>query len=84
MTKPKAEADKFIVRMPDGMRDRIARLAKDQGRSMNAQVVAMLEKGLEDGDALGELWDMVETLQREVSELQVSVFPNLYDPDGWK
>lgn len=36
-------ADKYIVRFPDGMRDRIAQAAKQSNRSMNAEVVARLQ-----------------------------------------
>ncbi|WP_038214381.1 Arc family DNA-binding protein [Xenophilus azovorans] len=36
-------ADKYIVRFPDGMRDRIAEAAKQSNRSMNAEVVARLQ-----------------------------------------
>lgn len=37
------DADKYIVRFPDGMRDRIAEAAKVNNRSMNAEIVARLE-----------------------------------------
>lgn len=40
-------ADKFVVRLPDGMRERIAEVAKDNHRSMNSEIIARLEKGLE-------------------------------------
>lgn len=46
MSKPPAPsdlADKFMLRMPSGMRDRIARAAKVNGRSMNAEIVQTLE-----------------------------------------
>lgn len=36
--------DKYIVRFPDGMRDRIAEEAKKNSRSMNAEIIARLEK----------------------------------------
>lgn len=39
-------ADKYIVRFPDGMRDRIAEAAKANNRSMNAEIVARLEQTL--------------------------------------
>ncbi len=42
------EADKYIVRFPEGMRDRIAEAAKVNNRSMNAEIVARLEKSFED------------------------------------
>lgn len=36
--------DKFIVRLPDGMRDRIRHAAEINNRSMNAEIVATLEE----------------------------------------
>lgn len=36
--------DKVIVRLPDGMRDRIKRAAEQNGRSMNAEIVAALDE----------------------------------------
>lgn len=40
-------ADKYIVRLPDGMRDQIALSAKASGRSMNAEIVDRLLKSFE-------------------------------------
>jgi len=39
-------ADKFVVRLPDGMRSRIAEVARHSHRSMNSEIVARLEKTL--------------------------------------
>lgn len=39
---PSDAAEKFIVRLPPGMREQIAEAAKGSGRSMNAEVVARL------------------------------------------
>lgn len=44
---PSDEADRFLVRMPPGMRDRIAEVAKASGRSMNAEIVLRLEQSFE-------------------------------------
>ena len=41
---PSETQDRFIVRFPDGMRDRIAEEAKANNRSMNAEIVARLER----------------------------------------
>ncbi|MGC9445990.1 Arc family DNA-binding protein [Cereibacter johrii] len=38
------ELDKVIVRLPDGMRDRIKTAAEANNRSMNAEIVATLEE----------------------------------------
>lgn len=43
---PSRGSDQFIVRFPDGMRDRIAEAAKAGGRSMNSEIVLRLEKSL--------------------------------------
>lgn len=39
---PSRSQDQFIVRLPDGLRDRIKMAAEENGRSMNAEVVATL------------------------------------------
>lgn len=39
-------ADKFVVRLPDGMRTRIAEVARCAHRSMNSEIVARLEQTL--------------------------------------
>lgn len=40
---PSETQERFIVRLPDGMRDRIAEAAKANNRSMNAEIVHMLQ-----------------------------------------
>ncbi|MFD9897493.1 Arc family DNA-binding protein [Mesorhizobium sp. NPDC059025] len=44
--------DKVIVRLPDGMRERLKKAAEANNRSMNAEIVARLETGLLDEDYL--------------------------------
>lgn len=44
---PSELADRFIVRLPDGMRDRISEAAKAAGRSMNAEIVSRLQSTFE-------------------------------------
>lgn len=40
---PSQMQDKFTVRFPDGLRDAIADRAKRNGRSMNSEIVQILE-----------------------------------------
>lgn len=40
---PSETQERFIVRLPDGMRDQIAEAAKAAGRSMNAEIVSRLQ-----------------------------------------
>lgn len=39
-------ADKFVLRLPDGMRENIAVLAKDRHQSMNSYMIAKLERAV--------------------------------------
>lgn len=39
-------ADKFVVRMPDGMRERIAEVAQSNHRSMNSEIIGRLEDSI--------------------------------------
>ena len=47
---PSRLLDRFVIRLPDGMRERIAELAKSSGRSMNAEIVVRLERSLKGND----------------------------------
>jgi hypothetical protein len=40
------ESDKFMLRLPAGMREKIAEIAQANGRSMNAEIVTRLEWAL--------------------------------------
>jgi hypothetical protein len=63
MSKPPAPsdlADKFMLRMPEGMRDRIAKAAKVNGRSMNAEIVQTLEDHYPPETELRDLMHWIE------------------------
>jgi hypothetical protein len=67
---PSELQDRFIVRLPDGMRDEIARAAKANGRSMNAEVVARLSApnmGAMASDVIGA----ITLLQQQVARAEV-------------
>ncbi|MES2187980.1 MAG: Arc family DNA-binding protein [Pseudomonadota bacterium] len=51
---PSDAAEKFVVRFPEGMRDRIAASAKVAARSMNAEVVHRLARSFESENELEE------------------------------
>lgn len=79
----RAWKDQYMLRLPDGMRDRIAELAKASGRSMNAEIVARLERSLETDEetenALADHEKRIEQLERWVDDLRLSA--HHYDPD---
>lgn len=52
MENPKTQrtpqgSDKYVLRMPDGMRDKLGALAKANNRSMNAEIVLILQHAIE-------------------------------------
>ncbi|NIH23377.1 Arc family DNA-binding protein [Providencia heimbachae] len=50
--KPVAAHDKFMLRLPDGMRDAIAKRADANGRSMNSEIVQILQDAIYGGVSL--------------------------------
>ncbi|WP_439889085.1 Arc family DNA-binding protein [Pseudomonas sp. MBLB4123] len=51
-------ADKFVVRLPDGMRERIADVARNHHRSMNSEIIARLEQSMLQEGALDDDSDL--------------------------
>ncbi|OWO79295.1 hypothetical protein B5C26_21190 [Photorhabdus luminescens] len=45
--KPVSAQDKFMLRLPDGMREAIAERAKENGRSMNSEIIQMIQDCLD-------------------------------------
>lgn len=73
------DADKYIVRFPDGMRERIAEAAKANNRSMNAEIVARLQASFAStapdatAENLAEAWELLRSLHRRKDMLAVKV-----------
>jgi hypothetical protein len=72
MTKPEKqplaiEADKFIVRLPEGMRDRISEAAKANSRSMNAEIVARLQHTFQESKAQPDVDALAENIAERVA-----------------
>jgi hypothetical protein len=66
---PSHELDRFIVRFPDGMRDRIAAAAAAAGRSMNTEIVKRLSEYDELAAHLGALHQQISQLHAKATEL---------------
>lgn len=49
------DSDKIMLRVPDGMRGRIAAAAKLNNRTMNAEIVARLQQSFENNSSSGNL-----------------------------
>lgn len=58
------DADKFVVRMPDDMRERMARVARLHFRSMNSEVLVALDWWM---DRQTLMWLMLQATERELA-----------------
>lgn len=63
-------ADKFVVRLPDGMRGRINEVAQNNHRSMNSEIIQRLEQSLSKGES-AETGQQEEPLQDQLDNLLV-------------
>lgn len=41
---PSRDLDKVIIRLPDGLKERIRRVAEENGRSVNSELVTLLDR----------------------------------------
>lgn len=81
--KPIREYDRFIVRLPDGMRHRLAKRAKATGRSMNAEVVEILDRALSE-PSMHDVFDLAKSglkLKRELEEDAQAIKRKQHDLD---
>lgn len=73
---PSQGADKFMVRFPGSMREQISRLANQNRRSMNSEIVARLENSLsrEREDELQEADEPMQASDIQVFKRELSPF----------
>jgi predicted DNA-binding protein len=62
-------ADQYMLRFSEGMRDRLAKLAGANGRSMNAEILEAIEKHLEGADRVTQLWEVFEKHRENIEAL---------------
>ena len=65
---PSQTQDKFVLRLPDGMRDRIKRAAEANNRSMNAEIVATLEREYPESTGVELLQEILSEWERRGGE----------------
>lgn len=68
------DQDQFLLRLPNGMRERLKQRAQASDLSMNQMVVHMLETALDDpaADDLHDLKKLRRFLDNEIARLQSS------------
>jgi predicted DNA-binding protein len=62
-------ADQYMVRFSPGLRERLARRAAENGRSMNTEIVDAIEKHLEGADRMTRLWDFFEKHRENIEAI---------------
>lgn len=60
----------FLMRLPSDMRDWLEKAADENGRSINSEIVARLEKSKTDQSAFQRMQEMVEELFERVGQLE--------------
>ena len=64
--------DKFVIRLPSGLRSKIKELSEQNRRSMNAEIIMVLEKHIQQSMTSKELNDLLECDHAELTDRQLS------------
>lgn len=68
---PSRKLDQYIVRFPDGMRDQLKQAAKENNRSLNAEIIARLEAYNDSQSNSNSLDELRETLNKHGEKLDM-------------
>jgi hypothetical protein len=63
------DADQYMLRLPPGLRDRVAKRAAKNGRSMNTEIIDAIEQYLVGADRITKLWEFFEKHRRNIERL---------------
>jgi Arc-like DNA binding domain len=63
------DAEQYMLRLPAGLRDKVARRAAENGRSMNTEIIDAIEKHLEGTDRISQLWEMFEKHREHIEAI---------------
>lgn len=69
------DADKFVLRMPDGFRDEIAVLAKESERSMNSEMICRLKKSVTQDKIVQDQEKVISLLLERIAHLEARLHP---------
>jgi predicted HicB family RNase H-like nuclease len=70
---PSDKQDKFMLRFPEGMRERIRIAAEKNGRSMNAEIVSRLEESFQSEQTLQRYNMMSVTLDEKLEKVREEI-----------
>lgn len=85
---PSETQERFIIRLPDGMRERIKAKAEANGRSMNAEIVVALEKFFPEPrsaeDAVNDVMGVLAYYKEPVRSEAIAMLKAIAQSDGFK
>ena len=64
------EQDKFVIRLPDGLRPQIAVTARSNQRSMNGEIIIRLQRSLIQDQLRDEQEKIISVLLKQIEELE--------------
>lgn len=68
-------ADKFVVRLPDGLRERINEAAGNNHRSMNSEIIARIDGSLDLERKYEEMRQLNSFLNQKIAILEAAAQP---------
>lgn len=66
------EQDKFVLRLPDGLRPKIAIVARTNHRSMNGEIIVRLEHSLSQDRLLADQQKLINLLLIRIESLETA------------
>ena len=61
--------DQYMLRLPPGLRDRVAQRAAKNGRSMNTEIIDAIEHHLTRADRVTQLWELWRKHERNIESI---------------
>ena len=63
------DADQYMLRLPVGLRDRVARRATENGRSMNTEIIEAIEEHLKGVDRVTQIWEILKKHKQDIEDI---------------
>nr|WP_315492921.1 Arc family DNA-binding protein [uncultured Pseudomonas sp.] len=64
------EQDKFVIRLPDGLRPQIAATARNNQRSMNGEIIIRLQRSLTQDQLRDEQEKIISVLLKQIEDFE--------------
>ena len=63
------DADQYMLRLPSGLRDRVAQRAAENGRTMNTEIIDAIENHLKGADRISRLWGIFQKHRENIEAI---------------